>query len=1057
VNKVMTFSLTISMSLFLSLSLALPSYAQNKKNNQKTIGDLLKNIEKRAETVQFNKQKSSLPAAAVQKQAPPANVNLRAVKPPSSKKLYYDDNSDEGQLEKILDEQTNQLFKLTQQYKKSTKRGELWLRLAELYVEKARLIEFQIHTRHDKQMESFQEGKTKTRPKLNLTPSLEYNKKAIQLYEWFIRDFPKDPKMDQALFFLGFNHFEISNVKKGEEYYLRLTKEYPNSSYVGESYFALGEYNFDNEKWAVALKNYEKVVEDKKGRLYSFGLYKSAWCYYKLQKTGTALKLLERVILEGRRSKSVQNESGVSRVRLATEAVKDLIIFYAEAGDPAKARDYFEEVVGKKSALANLGKLAQYYMDTGNRSAARTIYKELIAENPDAPRSFDYQHNIVKMYQAAGQVDVFLKELYVWLDAFGPSSDWHDKNKKEKDLIAKANEVMEGTLRNYVLQQHQTAQNAKTRTAQASAQRGYDLYFKTFSTSSKIDEMHFFYAELLFDMQDFEKASYHYNWVTTQAPKSPYFERATLNNLLSLEKKLPSNQAIKKLVKDNTNPVEFTEDVSAFVDAAKKYLDTKPKGDNVASVKYRLGSLYYYFNQFDPALAIFNDIIKTHTKTDLARFSANHILDIYNLKNDYVGLQNAADDILKVPELARSDVGTQIRDIKLRTDFKLAKEFEDKKEFGKAAQAYEDFATRNRSSALASSAVFNAGVNYERAGDSLKAIAMYGIILNDKQKANEGLRQKASQFLPAMYERTGQYQRAAQLFEAFAVENPKNKIAVEYYYNAAVIFDGLNSYQSALKNYEKYFDLKKTRERLEVIFLMASLYERMGRADYALSQYEKYINSGTSNANAVVEAHYRIAKIHQKRNRTKLVTEWNQKTVAVQSRLARRGTPVGISFAAEAKFQLVQPTYDELVKIRIPQSPAAQGEAVQKKLKLLNRLQAELKAVIAYDDGYQIVSALSLQGQALQHMYTSLINAPTPKGLTVEETKAYKEGVDKIAVPFKTQAIGSYELAVSRGNELQAYNSALITAVKNLEVLKGNKLPLDTKVMVTKLPDWMGM
>ncbi|MEK6555998.1 MAG: tetratricopeptide repeat protein, partial [Bdellovibrionota bacterium] len=668
-----------------------------------------------------------------------------------------------------------------------------------------------------------------------------------------------------------------------------------------------------------------------------------------------------------------------------------------------------------------------------------------------------YQHNIVKMYQAAGQVDVFLKELYVWLDAFGPNSDWHQTNSKEKDLLAKANEVMEGTLRNYVLQQHQVAQNAKTRSSQDNARRGYELYFKTFNTSVKIDEMHFFYAELLFDMQDFERASYHYTWVTTNAPKSPYYERSTLNNLLSLEKKLPTNQAIKKMVKDNTTPVEFPESVAAFVEAAKKYLATKPKGDNVASVKYRLGSLYYYFNQFDPALETFNDIIKNHTKTDLARFSANHILDIYNLKNDYVGLQNAADDILKVPDLAKSEVGTQIKDIKLRTDFKLAKEFEDKKEFDKAAKAYEDFATRNRSNALASSAVFNAGVNYERAGDSLKAIAMYGVILNDKQKANEGLRQKAAQFLPSMYERTGQYNRAAQLFESFAQENPKNKISIEYYYNAAVIYDGLNAYAKALKNYEKYFDMKKTRERLEVAYLIARIYERQGRLDYALSQYEKYINSGTSNASGVVEAHYRIAKIHQSRNRTKLVDEWFQKTVAVQKRLASRGPAVGVSFAAEAKYELVSKTYDELVALRIPSSPAAQGEAVQKKLKLLNRLQGELKGVIAYDDGYQIVAALSLQGQALQHMFTSLVNAPTPKGLSADEAKAYKEGVDKIAIPFKTQAISSYELAISRGNELQAYNSALITAVKNLELLKGNKLPLDTKVMITKLPDWMGM
>ena len=95
---------------------------------------------------------------------------------------------------------------------------------------------------------------------LNLNASQEYNRKAIQLYEWFQRDFPQDPKIDQALFFLGYNYFELEQPEKGKDYYKRLTTEFPNSSYIEESYFALGEYYFDREKWSEALKYYEFVA-----------------------------------------------------------------------------------------------------------------------------------------------------------------------------------------------------------------------------------------------------------------------------------------------------------------------------------------------------------------------------------------------------------------------------------------------------------------------------------------------------------------------------------------------------------------------------------------------------------------------------------------------------------------------------------------------------------------------------------------------------------------------------------------------------------------------------
>jgi soluble cytochrome b562 len=155
---------------------------------------------------------------------------------------------------------------------------------------------------------------------------------------------------------------------------------------------------------------------------------------------------------------------------------------------------------------------------------------------------------------------------------------------------------------------------------------------------------------------------------------------------------------------------------------------------------------------------------------------------------------------------------------------------------------------------------------------------------------------------------------------------------------------------------------------------------------------------------------------------------------------------------------LVSKTYDELLSIRIPANPAAQGAAVQKKLSILNRLKDELKTVVAYDDAGQIVAALARQGQALQHMYMAISDAPIPKGLKPEELKQYKDGVQKIAEPFKSQAIEAYRTAIQRGHELQGYNEFLLVALKNLSQLTDDKdAGSNTKVILTKVPDWMGL
>ena len=89
-------------------------------------------------------------------------------------KLMFEEGSNEAELEKMTDTQIDQLYKLTRQFKTSSRRGELWLRLAEAYVDKSKLIDYKIQTEHDRRRRVlFAEGKGFWRPppKLDLRPA----------------------------------------------------------------------------------------------------------------------------------------------------------------------------------------------------------------------------------------------------------------------------------------------------------------------------------------------------------------------------------------------------------------------------------------------------------------------------------------------------------------------------------------------------------------------------------------------------------------------------------------------------------------------------------------------------------------------------------------------------------------------------------------------------------------------------------------------------------------------------------------------------------------------
>lgn len=1030
------------VSLLMLFSVSLLILSSNTVFSAETVGDLLDKIAQDSKRVKLQKGKSRLPKYK-QMRGKSKSVNLNKVKPPSNSRLYYDEGTDEAELEKVIDEGIQQLYQLSQRFKESPRRGELWLRLADLYGDKARLIEFKIQNEFDEQASAYNKGSRKRRPRLDLSPSRQYNKKAVQLYEWFVRDFPRDEKVPQALFYLGYNHFELGNIKKGTQYYKQLSSRYSKSDYVAESNFALGEYYFENENWKSALKYYEKIRSNKRSRLYSFSTYKIAWCNYKMGQVKKGLSHLEEVILEGRKSKSSDDGSmrGLSRIRLATEAVKDIVVFYAEAKPAKEAKKYFSRVLGDNVGRKMLERLAYYYADLGDRPSARVTFGELISENPTEPKAYDYQYQIVQLYASGGSPKTFRDELFQWIETYGPGSVWSRANSRNDQLIEKANELIETALRNHILQIHKQAQDSRAPYSQQQAKKGYELYFRHFSDRPNVDEMHFFFGELLYDMgqndsAQYDSASEQYLWVAGHAPKSKYYEKSVLNALLALEKKLPSAEEIKKIVGQRVEPIEFPQSIKDFDKMAQQYFKAFPKGEEKTAIKYRLGSLYYYFNQFDKALPLFADIIEEDSRSKYAEYSANLTLDIYNLKKDYQGLNQAAQKILSVPGLQKTDVAAQVKDIKERTSFAQALELEKQKDFSAAGMAFAQFAEDNQRSDLTTPARFNAAVNFERSGQLSQAIDMYALVLASRGKKHESLRQKSRRFSAYLYQRTGQYELAANHFEKYYQEYSKNPDALDMLFYAAVIQDGLNDYDSALKNYEIYTKKASNQNSHEALFSMAQIWQRRKNFTKAINFLERYMNSGTTNKRQVVQAAFLLSEMYAEKGKSKQAGEWRKKTVDVQKKLSSRKNPVGASFAAQAKLMDVKLVFDRLRRIEIPADPRKQPKVVDEKLNLINQIKEGIKEIIAYDGGDQIVAGLALQGQAYQHMASAIYNSPAPKGLSGKDLKIYRDGIEEYSRKFQDQAIDSYKAALARSQELQAYNDWGLIAYRELANMK---------------------
>jgi tetratricopeptide (TPR) repeat protein len=1040
-------SLALGLSSLLVVSSASAATSSSKKKKKKTattsaavkkktVGELLRQADRGADLRATEKSATAIPNAQDlfkgSRRSTPAE-NLSQVKPPRTASFYEDGNSDKAKLERITDQQISELYHLTQRFKTSPQRGELWLRLAELYVEKAGLIDFRKEGEYDQALKEYEAGKRKIKPRLDLHEPHEYNNKAIQLYEWFVRDFPKDDKIDQALFFLGYNYYELGNLKRGTEFYTRLAKEYPHSPYVIEANFALGEYYFDAEKWDLAKKYYAQVLRYKRHRLFGFSLYKTAWAEFRTGHSQKALHLMEALIRQGREQAAqaaLEGRKNINRNRLDNEGLRDIVLFYADIGDPQKAPDYFHNLTDNNPD-DYIEKLAYYYGDKGNLAGARYLFNYLISVRPTSPKAFDYKYQIVRLYAPAKQSREFREEMFSWVKDFAPGSEWANANAGNKDLMANSYKLRETTLRNYVLQEHQTAQNSRAPYSQNLALEGYRLYLSEFTDSPVIADMHFYFGELLYDMKKFEDAGAQYRWVAENGKGSKFYSRALENTVLALEKGLPSDAEIAKRVGKSVEPVPLDPHIENFITAVLAYIHQFPSNEKAAEMKFRVGRLYYQHNQFDQAIPYFKEIVMKHPKTKYAEYSANLLLDIYNLKKDYAGLEKTGKELLANPTFADSQAGKDVKGVMEKANFKKAQDLEVAKNYGDSAAQYEAFARQNPGSELASMAIFNAAINYERAGEDGKAIAMHKEILSRGKSADQ-FKQKSRRIVAKLYQSSGQLDEAASEFQACAAEAGKDPLAPNLYFNAAILYEAIGRNADAIRNYEAYREKERKSDKNEALYLEANLYRKQGSLSKAVEKYQDYVQAGTGSKEKIVESAYWAYELSRQMHHKTVSDQWKTKTLALQRRYAPDKKGVGASYAAKIKLLDAQKSFDELKAIRIPQNPKRQQAAAKEKISMVSKLNNELADVVKYDSADEIVGALNMAGQVNLHMGDALVNAPLPTGLNADQQKQYRDGIKKLADPFYAKAKESFQTAVQRGSELDSFPDAYMQARKAL-------------------------
>ena len=959
----------------------------------------------------------NLPLLKKRKKVRRKKLNLRDVKPPSSSHLYYPQGTDEAELESIQNEEIQYLFRLL----KKRDNPELLLRLGNIYVEKARFISFKIQSDYEKKLSDFEKGVRKSKPFLNLKTSMHYNRKSLKLFQKFKTRYPKHSRIDEVLFFLGSNSYQLGLESQGAKYFRELLTRFPKSPYVYESQFQLGEFHYTKKQWKKSYGYYLKVAKKKRRKFYFFALYKLAWTHYKRGRVLRGLGYLSRIIKESSARKGVAGNPNT--FTFSSEAEEDLVLFYTYSRkNPLQAAGYFSGLLGNKKATRHLRKLAYSYRDIGSVKGVILLFNYLIENNPKHPEAFEYKYQQVQTLYEVGKIKQIRQSVSEWVEGYNVKSLWAQANAERESLINKAYTLIEVTLRDYALRNHENYRKTKSLRSKKLALYFYETYFKEFQK----DQMAFFYAEILFDSKKYRNSIQKYEEVIHDYPSSKYAILAYKHQILALDKILPNQESIRKTVGTSGAPMEFPRNVKGFFKSANRYLKKFPNEKNTASILYRVAVLHYNFNHLEESAKKFKEFAEKYPSSPHMNSVGSVLLDIYNKNKNYKALTKLANQFIQNKNISK-DLIKEAQFILQQLSFKEAQDLAVKKKFKKSAMMYEKFAKNNPSSTLAAVAYFNAGLNYEKFKDLAQAMKMYSTVLLYKGKKHAKIRVKSSEFLPVIYEKLCFYKKAAEGYSSYARRFPQSPKAVNYWYNAGVIYDALGK-REALNAYNSYYRLNKTKAGAEALYLQASFYEKSKSWSQAIAYYKRYIKSNSSNSSSLVNSAFKIAEIYKNKLRqTPQATYWYKETVALHKRLR-----AGIPYAAQAHFNLVYNSYKIFKAVRIPVQAHAQKRAVERKRTLLRQLEDKLKPVIRYDDGEQIIASLSLIGLANQDMAEAIYKTPLPKGLNKEGRATYREGINQIIAPYLKYAAKSYRLALDKSKKLQVYSDWISVSTKGL-------------------------
>lgn len=1006
------------------------------------------------------------------------------------------------------DQFIGKLEKLLPSMEEGSAKAEYVFRLSEAYWLKSKHNHLQAMRTWDEELERWANAGHKGREPLlddvGQAQEAEVDRqKALSLYREIIATYPNYPRLDEVLYNLASSLYESGKKREGVRKYLALVREYPASDYVADAWLELGEHFFAANKLSKAVTAYKKAAETKKPRIFSFALYKLAWCDYNLGAYDEALAKFRRVVEYSRGDASSQEMGQRDRLQLIEEALSDMVRSYSHLDAVDEAFEYYEAQVGAQRSYKYVHRLAQLYNAEGKFALEVRAFDELNKRHPYNPAAAENQAAIMNAYAKADRKDKVRKAVRRLVNLYSPNGTWARRNADTPRVVERAAEVVEQQLAGLVTDQHRAARETKLVSTYRLARDIYSEYLGIFPNSENGIKFRFFYGEILYELKEFQQAAPQYDRVVVERPQGPYAKRSAYNAILAWEKVAAGAQqtlagsrkiresrgrkseGLKQLARLErlTKGGEFRASALSAVekklaDACDRFAQVAAKDSEVVKVKFKSARLYYIHNQFEEAAKRFGEIIDRWPKDDLARVSADSIVQSFNVRSDWSNLNLWSRKFSGNRQLmADKAFAKRIREFVEGASFnEINHVFEPKSTPAAVATLYAAFVAEFPASAYAMVALYNVIINYDKANELGQAITAANRLLRDYKrfKPPPGGSAADAQALPSaavlreqvlflagsLQQRIAEFSAAATLYEQYVSEFPAGAKVADAAYNAGVFRQGLGQFGPAIKNLRQYTKNRQISDRQEIEWRIGVILEQMKNYGAAATHFAQVARDlRRVNPAQALCAEYKVLRATLAQGKDvrqgygALLARYGQLSTSV------RVLPCPLKAAGEAAFALLQPSFSAYLKIKLAGLNGKRlAKTLERKFEVLGRLQKDYIAVLAIGHGDFGVAALYRIGAAYRDLAGEIFATPCPKQLDQEQCAIYQAELQEMAFPLEEKAIEALDKALAKAFELGLYNEWLIKAQEALKSYEPGRFPeirtyaLATSASILALP-----